>query len=96
MIKWETLQLTLRNVFVELFGVTLKKLKKTHVTTAPFPLDWKLYFQLVMFTHLDRKKVETEFHSSNWVNIQHALACMEERSMQNPAQELAGVMNAYL
>lgn len=28
MIKWETLQLTLPNVFVDLFGMTLKKLKK--------------------------------------------------------------------
>lgn len=32
------------------------------------------------------KKVQTEFHSSNWVNIQHAPACMGEISMQKTTQ----------
>lgn len=97
MIKWETLQLLSLKPLCRSFWHDIEEnFFKNCVTTAAFPLDWKLYFQLVMSTHLDWKKVETEFHSSNWVNIQHALACMEEKSMQKPTWEFAGVMNACL
>lgn len=63
-----------------------KKIIRNCITAAAFPLDRELCFQLVMFAHLDWKKVQTEFHSSNWVNTQHASACMGETSMQKATQ----------
>lgn len=60
--------------------------KKKCITAAAFPLDQELCFQLVMFSHLDWKKVQTEFHSNNWVNIQHAPACTGEISTQKATE----------